>query len=104
MEPWLPLAVSQQMDPAMAERYIFEPEPAAIAEQLLPSFATAKLRRLLLEAVTSEHSARMVAMKAATDNASEMIDTLTLLRNKVRQASITKEISEITAGAEALKS
>ena len=82
---------------------LLEPTAPEIAERLLPAFLAAKLRRLLLEGMTSEHSARMVAMKAATDNAAEMIDTLTLVRNKVRQASITKEISEIVAGVEALK-
>lgn len=105
LESWLPL---QPPHPAgdrpgdIAVPYLFEPAPEEIAERLLPAYVTAKLRRLLLEAMTSEHSARMVAMKAATDNAAEMIDSLTLTRNKVRQAAITKEISEIVAGVEAL--
>jgi len=99
--PWLPLRGPQAAESPTA--YLTEPAPAAIAERLLPAYVTAALRRLLLEAVTAEHSARMMAMQAATDNAAEMIDTLTLVRNKVRQASITKELSEIVAGAEALK-
>ena len=99
--PWLPLRGPQAAESPTA--YLTEPAPAAIAERLLPAYVTAALRRLLLEAVTAEHSARMMAMQAATDNAAEMIDTLTLARNKVRQASITKELSEIVAGAEALK-
>ena len=103
---WLPLAapagaVATELTPADLP-VIYEPTPSAIAEQLLPAYLTARLRRLLLESMTSEHSARMLAMKAATDNAAEMIDSLTLIRNKVRQAAITKEISEIVAGAEAL--
>ncbi len=119
LESWLPLQpphpAGQRAVPALnlapgagdrpgdiAVPYLFEPAPEEIAERLLPAYVTAKLRRLLLEAMTSEHSARMVAMKAATDNAAEMIDSLTLTRNKVRQAAITKEISEIVAGVEAL--
>lgn len=103
---WLPLSAPPADHSRVASGdvpYLYEPSPAVIAEQLLPAALTATLRRWLLEAVTSEHSARMVAMTAATDNAAEMIDTLTLVRNKVRQAAITKEISEIVAGAEALK-
>ena len=56
-----------------------------------------------MDALTSEHSARMLAMKLATDNADELIDTLTLLKNKARQAAITKEVLEIAMSAEALK-
>ena len=100
--PWLPLASGPQAAD-QPTTYLTEPAPAVIAERLLPAYVTAALRRLLLEAVTAEHSARMMAMQAATDNASQMIDSLTLVRNKVRQASITKEISEIVAGVEALK-
>jgi len=103
VETWLPLPRPAE-DPFRAVRYLCEPTPTEIAERLLPAYLTAKLRRLLLEAMTSEHSARMVAMKAATDNAAEMIDALTLTRNKVRQASITKELAEIVAGVEALTS
>lgn len=106
MEKWLPLPHPETTGPGSADlnlRYLYEPTPVEIAERLFPAHLTAKLRQLLLEAVTSEHSARMVAMKAATDNAEEMIEHLTLVRNKVRQATITKEISEIAAGAEALK-
>ena len=74
-----------------------------MAEALLERFVAAELRRILLEAFTSEHSARMIAMKNATDNAAEMIQTLTLVRNKARQAAITKELIEVVSGAEALK-
>ena len=86
-----------------ADEYIFEPSPRRIFEDLLPRWALAKFQLVLLEAFTSEHSARMIAMKNATDNAEELIDGLTRTRNKIRQAVITKEISEITGTAEALK-
>lgn len=107
VEAWLPVAPEHSVGEAdrrglPSAEYLYEPEPAEIAQRLLPAYVTAKLRRLLLEASTAEHSARMMAMQAATDNASDMIDTLTLVRNKVRQAAITKELSEIVAGAEAL--
>ena len=83
--------------------YIFEPSPQRIFEDLLPRWAMAKFQLVMLEAFASEHSARMIAMKNATDNAEELLKTLTLQRNKIRQASITKEISEIVGTAEALK-
>jgi F-type H+-transporting ATPase subunit gamma len=62
-----------------------------------------RMRVIILDAFTAEHSARMLAMKTATDNADDLIDTLTLARNKARQAAITKEILEIAMSAEALK-
>lgn len=83
--------------------YIFEPSPGRVFEQLLPRWALAKFSLVMLEAFTSEHSARMIAMKNATDNAEELLQSLTRERNKIRQAGITKEISEITGTAEALK-
>lgn len=85
------------------ERTIAEPDPNRFADRLLHEFVRTQWRRILLEAFTSEHSARMVAMKNATDNAEEMIEHLTLVRNKVRQAAITKELIEVVSGAEALK-
>jgi len=87
----------------VGEEYIFEPSPRRIVEDLLPRWAVATFQRVMLEAFTSEHSARMIAMKHATDNAEELLKSLTLLRNKTRQASITREISEIVGTAEALK-
>ena len=86
-----------------ADEYIFEPSPRRVFEDLLPRWALAKFQLILLEAFTSEHSARMIAMKNATDNAEEITQTLTRERNKLRQAAITKEISEIVGTAEALK-
>ena len=85
------------------EKVITEPDQASVSEDLLRRFLRAKFARILLEAFTSEHSARMIAMKNATDNAAEMIEHLTLVRNKVRQAAITKELIEVVSGAEALK-
>ena len=86
-----------------ADEYIFEPTPKRIFEDLLPRWTLAKFQLVMLETFTSEHSARMIAMKNATDNAEELLKSLTLLRNRIRQASITKEISEIVGTAEALK-
>jgi len=84
--------------------YIFEPNPQAVLEALLPRFIEVQLYRALLEAVASEHSARMVAMRNATENALELVQELTLTYNKARQAQITREVTEIAAGANALGS
>ncbi len=89
--------------PAASVDYIFEPSAPEVLADLLPRWALAKFRLVMLEAFTSEHSARMIAMKNATDNAEELVTALTRTRNKIRQASITKEISEIVGTAEALK-
>ncbi len=83
--------------------YIFEPNPAEIYADILPRYCVTKIQTVLAEAFASELAARMISMGAATKNAEEMIENLTLVRNKVRQAAITKEMLEITAGAEALK-
>ena len=82
---------------------IFEPDAESIFAELLPRYATAKLYAAMADALASEHSARMVAMGAARKNAGELVDALTLQRNRLRQAMITREISELVAGAEALK-
>jgi len=82
--------------------YIFEPDPAAIYNDLMPRFAMTKVQTALADSFASEHAARMVAMSAATKNAGEMIDNLILVRNKARQAAITKELLDIVGGAEAL--
>src|SRR6478735_1929633 len=81
--------------------YIFEPSPAAVLEQLLPRFIEIQVYQTLLEANASEHSARMVAMRNATDNAKDLVSDLTLSYNKARQALITREVAEISAGAAA---
>ena len=83
--------------------YIFEPDAATIFAALLPRFVTNRMLMTLLEASASEHGARMIAMGSASRNARDMIDSLTLVRNRARQAAITKEIAEIVGGAEALK-
>jgi F-type H+-transporting ATPase subunit gamma len=82
---------------------IFEPDAEQIFTELLPRYATAKLYAALADALASEHSARMVAMGSARKNAGELVDSLTLTRNRMRQAAITREISELVGGAEALK-
>jgi F-type H+-transporting ATPase subunit gamma len=83
--------------------YIFEPERGSLLARLLPRYLEAVITQALLEAVASEHGARMTAMDNATTNAREMIDSLTLSMNRARQAAITKELMEIVSGAEALK-
>jgi F-type H+-transporting ATPase subunit gamma len=83
--------------------YIYEPNQQALLERLLPMYMEVQSFRALLESVASEHGARMTAMDNATRNASDMIDRLTLLYNRARQAAITKELMEIIGGAEALK-
>ena len=82
--------------------YVYEPEPRQILEEILPRNVEIQVWRCLLESAAAEHAARMTAMDSATSNAAEMIDKLTLLRNKIRQAAITREILECVSGAEAL--
>ena len=82
--------------------YIYEPEPAQILGELLPRHIEIQVYRALLESAAAEHAARMTAMDAATKNSGEIIDTLTLYMNKVRQAAITREIIEVVSGAQAL--
>ena len=83
--------------------YIFEPPRPELLARLLPRYVEALITQALLEAIASEHGARMTAMDNATTNAAEMIDALTLSMNRARQAAITKELMEIVSGAEALK-
>ncbi len=83
--------------------YIIEPSPEDVLAMLLPRFIEAEVYRAVLESRASEEASRMIAMSQAEENAGEMIEQLTLLSNKLRQAAITKEISEIVGGAEALK-
>jgi len=83
--------------------YIFEPSPAEVFDSILPQYLINVIYSALLESKASEFGARMTAMDSATENASEMIDKLTLKYNRARQAEITKEITEIVGGAEALK-
>jgi len=83
--------------------YIYEQNPGELLGSLLPRYVRLLIYRAFMESVAAEHAARMVAMEAATKNASEVIDKLTLLMNRVRQASITREIIEIVSGASALE-
>ena len=87
---------------ASSAEYDFEPSAASVLEELLPHYVTYQLYQVLLECKASEHSARMVAMKNATDNAKELIKDLTLDYNKLRQANITNELLEITTASMAV--
>jgi F-type H+-transporting ATPase subunit gamma len=84
--------------------YEYEPDPSTILETLLPRYVEARVYAALLNAAASEHAFRQRAMKAATDNAEELIKTLSRIMNRARQDSITTEIMEIVGGAEALGS
>ena len=95
------------VEPARTERaaevdYIYEPGRKAVLADLLPRFVEMQLYHAVLESIASEQSARMVAMRNATENAKELIEDLTLMYNKARQDMITKELLDITGGAEAL--
>ena len=101
----LPVPRPADLDPDEAERtdeYLFEPSPEAVLGRLLPHYVAVDLFRAVLEANASEQSARMIAMRSATDNANELMGDLTLVYNKTRQATITREMIEIASGAEAL--
>lgn len=88
---------------AMENEYKFEPSPEAVLNSLLPLYINFQIYQMMVEARASEHSARMVAMKGATDNAKNMIDDLTLEYNKLRQAAITAELLEITTAMKAME-
>src|SRR6202049_1088533 len=83
--------------------YIYEQPPGVLLESLLPRYIEAQIYRALLESAAAEHAARMTAMESASSNAADVIDALTLKMNRVRQASITREIIEIVSGAAALE-
>jgi F-type H+-transporting ATPase subunit gamma len=93
---------AEQAEASTSTDYIYEPSPKEIFQALLPRYVDVQMYQTLLEAVASEQSARMVAMKNATDNANELVQDLTLTYNKARQAAITTQILEVVAGAEAL--
>lgn len=113
-ETLLPLAAAAviegegDLDPADGETsgpkslVEYEPGPAEILAELVPEFVEISLLRALLESAASEHGARMTAMRSASDNAGDVIESLTLAMNRARQADITQEIMEVVAGAEAL--
>ena len=82
--------------------YLYEPDAQSIFDALLPQYVQYEVFHALLESAAAEHAARMTAMDAATNNAIEIVDSLTLYMNKVRQAAITREIIEVVSGAESL--
>jgi F-type H+-transporting ATPase subunit gamma len=109
----LPLRTTELETQAMAEyvqdvgltmvgEYIYEPDPRTILSEVLPRFTELQVYQTVLESIASEHSARMVAMRNATESAAELVGELTLVFNKARQQSITSEIMDIAGGAEAL--
>lgn len=97
----LPLERPAQEEGVTALDYIYEPGPEKIFDRLLPLYLEFQVFQALLESAAAEHAARMAAMEAASKNARDMIDELTLKMNKIRQAAITKEIIEVVSGAEA---
>ncbi len=102
----IPLVVEETTErpPEPIPMYIYEPSAQAVLDALLPRYVEARVFTAMLEAAASEHASRRRAMKAATDNASELIEDLTREYNQARQAEITQEIMEIVGGAEALQS
>jgi F-type H+-transporting ATPase subunit gamma len=102
MEQLLPITGERLGAPEGTWDYIYEPEAKAVLDQVLTRYIEAIIYQAVSENMASEQSARMVAMKAASDNAATLIDELTLIYNKNRQAAITKELSEIVGGAAAV--
>jgi F-type H+-transporting ATPase subunit gamma len=104
IEQLLPLSAETMQDGAKGRDwdYVYEPDAAAVIDELLLRYVEAQVYQAVAENMASEQSARMVAMKAATDNAGSVIGELKLVYNKTRQAAITKELSEIVAGAAAV--
>jgi F-type H+-transporting ATPase subunit gamma len=102
MKRLVPIEVPEAEDTLPSE-YSFEPSPEAVLDEVLPRLLELRLYQTVLEAQASEHAARMIAMRNATDAARELVDELTLTFNKARQADITSEILDIAGGAEALR-
>ena len=102
IEQLLPLAGERLGAPETVWDYLYEPEARAVLDQVMTRYIEAIIFQAIAENMASEQSARMVAMKAASDNAGTLIDELTLIYNKSRQAAITKELSEIVGGAAAV--
>jgi F-type H+-transporting ATPase subunit gamma len=98
----LPLPASDEVVASHDWDYIYEPDAQAVLEHVLTRYIESLVYQAVMENVASEHAARMVAMKSASDNATKLIDTLNLVYNKARQAAITQEISEIVGGAAAV--
>ena len=102
VERMLPIEPMDSRPGEEAEDYIYEPDPQALFAAILPHYVEVQVYRALLESSAAEHAARMTAMDSATNNASELIESLTLFMNRVRQTAITTEIIEVVSGAEAL--
>lgn len=102
VEQLLPIT-PMEVPPDQMGDFLYEPDKAALLDRLLPMYVDVEVYRALLESIASEHGARMTAMDAATNNANDMINKLTLVYNRARQAAITKELMEIIGGSEALK-
>jgi F-type H+-transporting ATPase subunit gamma len=102
IEQLLPLSGERMGAPGTVWDYLYEPEAKAVLDQVMTRYIEAIIFQAVAENMASEQSARMVAMKAASDNAADLIDELTLIYNKNRQAGITKELSEIVGGAAAV--
>jgi F-type H+-transporting ATPase subunit gamma len=92
----------EDLDARPPLQYLFEPDPETVLGAVLPRFVEISIYQAILENLASEHSARLIAMRNATDAASDLIEELTLQANKARQWRITKEMLEIASGAEAL--
>ncbi len=92
-----------ELEAGQAVDYIYEPNPRDVLQELLPRFVEMEIYHAILEAIASEHSARMIAMQNATDAANDLIDELTLVLNKARQESITSEILDIVGGVAAVE-
>jgi F-type H+-transporting ATPase subunit gamma len=103
LETILPIPRAETGRGVDGEKYIIEPSPKAILESLLPAYVRDMVYQAFLETHTSEHGARRTAMKAASENADEMVKTLTRSYNRARQAQITQELAEIVGGADALE-
>lgn len=99
----LPIEPKNRQEDSAEIDYIYEPSQLEILKDLLPRYIRTQIFKVLLESLASEHSARMTAMDAATENAAELIESLTLTYNKTRQAAITREIIEVVSGADAMK-
>jgi F-type H+-transporting ATPase subunit gamma len=97
----LPVDPTEDTEGIPGNQFIFEPNPEEVLRQILPRYVATRVYQAVLELTASEQSARMVAMKNATENAQELIEDLTLTYNKVRQANITREMIEIATGASA---
>jgi F-type H+-transporting ATPase subunit gamma len=98
----LPVEPAEMESGETADDYLYEPSATEIFDTLLPHYVNNQVYQAMLESSAAEHAARMTAMEAATNNAGELIESLTLTMNRVRQASITTEIIEVVSGAEAL--